>query len=58
MTDLQQVQLPGDDAATYAHWFACLAEPVRVRLLHAAARTRATEAANDRGLASGELAAA
>jgi L-amino acid N-acyltransferase YncA/DNA-binding transcriptional ArsR family regulator len=30
-------QLPGDDAATYAHWFACLAEPVRVRLLHAVA---------------------
>ena len=30
-------QLSGDDAATYAHWFACLAEPVRVRLLHAVA---------------------
>lgn len=30
-------QLSLDDAATYAGWFACLAEPVRVRLLHAAA---------------------
>lgn len=30
-------QLSSDDAATYAHWFACLAEPVRVRLLHAVA---------------------
>jgi L-amino acid N-acyltransferase YncA/DNA-binding transcriptional ArsR family regulator len=30
-------QLSGDDAATYAQWFACLAEPVRVRLLHAVA---------------------
>jgi L-amino acid N-acyltransferase YncA/DNA-binding transcriptional ArsR family regulator len=30
-------QLSGDDAATYANWFACLAEPVRVRLLHAVA---------------------
>lgn len=29
--------LPGDDAATYASWFACLAEPTRVRLLHAVA---------------------
>jgi len=26
------------DAATYAEWFACLAEPTRVRLLHAVAR--------------------
>ena len=33
-----QVQtLPLDEAATYAEWFACLAEPVRVRLLHAVA---------------------
>ncbi|MDD7967752.1 helix-turn-helix domain-containing GNAT family N-acetyltransferase [Actinomycetospora lemnae] len=32
-----RAQLSGDDAATYAHWFACLAEPVRVRLLHAVA---------------------
>ena len=30
-------QLPAADAATYASWFACLAEPVRVRLLHAVA---------------------
>ncbi|MFP5072402.1 helix-turn-helix domain-containing GNAT family N-acetyltransferase [Pseudonocardia nantongensis] len=37
VTDPQPAQLPGDDAATYAHWFACLAEPVRVRLLHAVA---------------------
>lgn len=29
--------LPSDQAATYAEWFACLAEPVRVRLLHAVA---------------------
>lgn len=27
--------LPSSDAATYADWFACLAEPTRVRLLHA-----------------------
>ncbi|MFB9928257.1 helix-turn-helix domain-containing GNAT family N-acetyltransferase [Amycolatopsis halotolerans] len=33
---LPQAQvLPTADAATYADWFACLAEPVRVRLLHA-----------------------
>lgn len=33
-----QVQvLPDADAATYADWFACLAEPTRVRLLHAVA---------------------
>lgn len=30
-------QLSGAEAATYADWFACLAEPVRVRLLHAVA---------------------
>lgn len=30
-------QLGVHDAATYASWFACLAEPVRVRLLHATA---------------------
>ncbi len=30
-------QLPVHDAATYAEWFACLAEPMRVRLLHAVA---------------------
>ncbi|GAB3428980.1 helix-turn-helix domain-containing GNAT family N-acetyltransferase [Actinophytocola sediminis] len=29
--------LPTGEAATYAEWFACLAEPVRVRLLHAVA---------------------
>ncbi|SEO43728.1 helix-turn-helix domain-containing GNAT family N-acetyltransferase [Amycolatopsis saalfeldensis] len=35
---LPQAQvLPTSDAATYADWFACLAEPVRVRLLHAVA---------------------
>ncbi|WP_433508345.1 helix-turn-helix domain-containing GNAT family N-acetyltransferase [Pseudonocardia halophobica] len=30
-------QLSPHDAATYADWFACLAEPTRVRLLHAVA---------------------
>jgi len=30
-------QLAPGDAATYAEWFACLAEPMRVRLLHAVA---------------------
>src|SRR5690349_9062133 len=30
-------QLAPADAATYAGWFACLAEPTRVRLLHAVA---------------------
>lgn len=30
-------QLAGEDAATYAEWFACLAEPTRVRLLHSVA---------------------
>jgi L-amino acid N-acyltransferase YncA/DNA-binding transcriptional ArsR family regulator len=35
---LSQVQvLPPTEAETYAEWFACLAEPVRVRLLHAVA---------------------
>ncbi|WP_435159540.1 helix-turn-helix domain-containing GNAT family N-acetyltransferase [Amycolatopsis sacchari] len=29
--------LPDGEAATYADWFACLAEPTRVRLLHAVA---------------------
>jgi L-amino acid N-acyltransferase YncA/DNA-binding transcriptional ArsR family regulator len=29
--------LTNDEAATYASWFACLAEPMRVRLLHAVA---------------------
>lgn len=31
------VQLAPADASTYAEWFACLAEPMRVRLLHAVA---------------------
>ncbi|PDP87020.1 ArsR family transcriptional regulator [Glycomyces fuscus] len=31
--------LPPTDAETYAAWFACLAEPMRVRLLHAIATT-------------------
>jgi L-amino acid N-acyltransferase YncA/DNA-binding transcriptional ArsR family regulator len=33
----QVASLPAADAATYAEWFACLGEPVRVRLLHAVA---------------------
>lgn len=33
----EPVQLAAADAATYAEWFACLAEPMRVRLLHAIA---------------------
>ncbi|MHA6617249.1 helix-turn-helix domain-containing GNAT family N-acetyltransferase [Pseudonocardia sp. DLS-67] len=33
----QPAQLASRDAATYAGWFACLAEPMRVRLLHAVA---------------------
>ncbi|MFF5035687.1 helix-turn-helix domain-containing GNAT family N-acetyltransferase [Nocardia salmonicida] len=37
---LPQAQvLPTGEATTYAEWFACLAEPVRVRLLHAVATT-------------------
>jgi len=31
--------LPGSEAATYAEWFASLAEPTRVRLLHTVATT-------------------
>ncbi|WP_435110759.1 helix-turn-helix domain-containing GNAT family N-acetyltransferase [Nocardiopsis synnemataformans] len=31
--------LPQSDAETYAAWFACLAEPMRVQLLHAIATT-------------------
>ena len=31
------MQLSPADAATYAEWFACLADPTRVRLLHAVA---------------------
>lgn len=38
MISLPQAEvLPASEAATYAEWFACLAEPVRVRLLHAVA---------------------
>jgi L-amino acid N-acyltransferase YncA len=29
--------LPSSDAATYAKWFACLADPTRIRLLHVVA---------------------
>ena len=29
--------LPSGEAATYAKWFACLADPIRIRLLHAVA---------------------
>ncbi|MGH3433528.1 MAG: helix-turn-helix domain-containing GNAT family N-acetyltransferase, partial [Thermocrispum sp.] len=35
----QAQMLPSDEAARYAEWFAVLAEPVRVRLLHAVATT-------------------
>ena len=40
--------LPAQDAATYAEWFACLAEPTRVRLLQAVA-------ASDGGVTVGTL---
>ncbi|WP_137873409.1 metalloregulator ArsR/SmtB family transcription factor [Rhodococcus sp. Q] len=43
--------LATEDAATYASWFACLAEPTRVRLLHQVASTPA-------GITVGELAEA
>lgn len=33
----QRRLLDPDEAARYAHWFGCLAEPTRVRLLHAVA---------------------
>lgn len=47
---LPQVQvLPTGEASTYAEWFACLAEPMRVRLLHAVATT-------PQGIAVGALA--
>ncbi|HEX6344956.1 metalloregulator ArsR/SmtB family transcription factor [Umezawaea sp.] len=36
-TTPQLGSLAPQDAATYAEWFACLAEPTRVRLLHAVA---------------------
>ncbi|RKT54406.1 helix-turn-helix domain-containing GNAT family N-acetyltransferase [Saccharothrix australiensis] len=37
MTTLRPVALPDQDATAYARWFACLADPTRVRLLHAVA---------------------
>ena len=36
-TTLEAQVLPDAEASTYAAWFACLAEPTRVRLLHAVA---------------------
>lgn len=41
--------LPASDAQTYAAWFACLAEPMRVRILHAVATSAGS-------IAVGELA--
>ncbi|GAA3111411.1 hypothetical protein GCM10010464_87790 [Pseudonocardia yunnanensis] len=35
--DASWQQLSAQDAATYASWFGCLAEPMRVRMLHAVA---------------------
>ncbi len=43
--------LATEDAVTYAGWFACLADPTRVRLLHQVASRPA-------GITVGELAAA
>jgi L-amino acid N-acyltransferase YncA/DNA-binding transcriptional ArsR family regulator len=37
MTTLDRPLLAEQDAATYASWFACLAEPTRVKLLHTVA---------------------
>lgn len=37
LVGMSTAPLPRDVAAAYAEWFACLAEPVRVRLLHAVA---------------------
>jgi L-amino acid N-acyltransferase YncA/DNA-binding transcriptional ArsR family regulator len=37
VSDPAPAQLAAHDAATYAEWFACLADPTRVRLLHAVA---------------------
>ncbi|MCE7004605.1 metalloregulator ArsR/SmtB family transcription factor [Kibdelosporangium philippinense] len=37
MTTLEVPVLPEQEATTYASWFACLAEPTRVRLLHTVA---------------------
>lgn len=45
---LAPVDLPLTEATTYAEWFACLAEPTRVRLLHAVATAPA-------GVTVGEL---
>lgn len=36
-TTLTPATLPVEDATTYAQWFACLADPTRVRLLHTVA---------------------
>ena len=46
---VQVEPLAPDDAATYAQWFACLAEPMRVRILHLVAGSRS-------GIAVGKLA--
>ncbi|MGB7238024.1 MAG: metalloregulator ArsR/SmtB family transcription factor [Rhodococcus sp. (in: high G+C Gram-positive bacteria)] len=46
---VQVEPLAADDAATYAHWFACLAEPMRVRILHLVAGSPS-------GIAVGKLA--
>lgn len=45
---VHSAQMAADAAATYAQWFACLAEPMRVRLLHAVAVA-------GRGVTVGEL---
>jgi L-amino acid N-acyltransferase YncA/DNA-binding transcriptional ArsR family regulator len=37
MTTVDSLVLPEQDATTYASWFACLADPTRVRLLHTVA---------------------
>lgn len=37
VADGSSARLPPETAATYATWFACLADPTRVRLLHAVA---------------------
>lgn len=48
-TPAELVPLAANDAATYAQWFACLAEPMRVRILHLVAGSGA-------GIAVGKLA--
>ncbi|WP_282776483.1 MULTISPECIES: GNAT family N-acetyltransferase [unclassified Nocardia] len=50
-TDLRADALPVADATTYASWFACLADPTRVRLLHHVATRPA-------GITIGEIAEA